>query len=75
MRKKNLNYYINFFLERVRFDNDFNSKSLRKFYKGKFLKKRVSKFNSIIRNSGKLIYIYEDTLKRKVNYFNLIYKK
>ena len=70
-----LNYYIKKILKRVRFDNDFNSKSLKEFYKNRLLKERVSKFNSIIKNSDKSIYIYKNILKRKINYFNLIYKK
>ena len=76
MRKNSyLNYYIIFFLKRVRFNNNFNSKSLKESYKNKFLKERISKLNSAIRNSDKPIYIYENTSKRKANYFNLIYKK
>ena len=59
----------------MRFDNDFNSKFSRESHKSKPLKKRVSKLNSIARNSDKLIYIYENAPKRKTDYFNLIYKE
>ena len=59
----------------MRFDNNFNSKSSREFYKGKFLKKRISKFNLIAGNNDKSTHIYENILKRKVDYFNLTYKE
>ena len=59
----------------MRFDNDFNSKILKFFYKNKPLKKRISKFNSITKNNDKLAYIYKNISKRKIDYFNLIYKE
>ena len=59
----------------MRFDGDFNSKFSKRFYKGKLLKKRVSKLNLIAKSNDKSIYIYENVLKRKINYFNLIYKE
>ena len=59
----------------MRFNNDFNLKSSRKSYKGKPLKNRVSKFNSIAGNSDKPIYIHENISKRKADHFNLTYKE
>ena len=59
----------------MRFDNNFNSKSSKGFYKDKFLKERVSKLNSVIGNNDKSAYIHENVSKRKVDYFNLAYKE
>ena len=59
----------------MRFDDGFNSKSSRKFYKDKPLKNRISKLNSIAKNNDKPTYIHEDTPKRKADHFNLAYKE
>ena len=48
---------------------------LKKNYKNKPLKNRVSKFNLIAGNNDKSIYIYKNISKRKTDYFNLIYKE
>ena len=59
----------------MRFSDNFNSKFLRKSYKNKPLKERISKFNSIAGNNEKSTHIYENILKRKTNYFNLTHKE
>ena len=59
----------------MHFNTDFNSKFSKEFYKSKPLKERVSKPNSAIRNNDKSAYIYKNILKRKIDYFNSIYKE
>ena len=59
----------------MRFNGGFNAKSSGRFYKNKSLKKRVSKLNSTAGNNNKSMYIHENVSKRKIDYFNLIYKK
>ena len=59
----------------MRFNDDFNSKSSRESYKNKFLKNRISKLNLIAGNNDKPTYIYKTISKRKIDHFNLVYKK